>query len=47
MFTKENINEALKYYFGFESFKGNQEDIILSLLTVKDTFVIIPTVGCN
>ena len=45
MFTKENINEALKYYFGFESFKGNQEDIILSLLNGKDTFVIMPTGG--
>ena len=35
--------EALKYYFGFDSFKGNQEAIINNLLDKKDGFVIMPT----
>ncbi|HEX5625024.1 MAG TPA: ATP-dependent DNA helicase RecQ [Saprospiraceae bacterium] len=45
MFTKENIQDALKYHFGFESFKDNQEHIITSLLQGRDTFVIMPTGG--
>lgn len=39
------IHESLNYYFGFESFKDNQEFIIKSLLEGKDTFVIMPTGG--
>ncbi len=35
----------LKEYFGFESFKGNQEAIIMNLLDGKDTFVLMPTGG--
>jgi ATP-dependent DNA helicase RecQ len=45
MLTKDRINEALKFHFGFESFKGNQEKIIESVLNQKDTFVIMPTGG--
>lgn len=45
MFTKEIIHDALKYHFGFEAFKDNQEYIIDSLLRGKDTFVIMPTGG--
>ncbi|NQX91780.1 MAG: DNA helicase RecQ [Flavobacteriales bacterium] len=37
--------EALKKYFGFNQFKGEQEEIILSLLNGQDTFVIMPTGG--
>src|ERR1700754_5092078 len=35
----------LQEHFGFDSFKGNQEAIIKSLLSGKDTFVIMPTGG--
>jgi ATP-dependent DNA helicase RecQ len=36
---------ALKEYFGFETFKGNQEAIIENLLAENDTFVLMPTGG--
>lgn len=39
------IKEALSVYFGFESFKGNQEQIICSLLDGHDVFVLMPTGG--
>ena len=35
----------LKKFFGFNHFKGNQEDIVKSLLAGNDTFVIMPTGG--
>lgn len=37
--------EELKKYFGFSQFKGNQEEVIESLLKGHDTFVIMPTGG--
>ncbi len=37
--------EALQKYFGFKNFKGDQENIIKSLLDGVDTFVIMPTGG--
>ncbi len=37
--------DALHEHFGFDSFKGNQEKIIKSILSGKDTFVIMPTGG--
>ncbi len=39
------LTEALKEHFGFDTFKGNQKAIMLSLLSGKDTFVIMPTGG--
>ncbi len=39
------LSEALKHHFGFDKFKGNQEQIILNLLNGRDTFVIMPTGG--
>lgn len=41
----KTIQESLNYFFGFESFKDNQEFIITSLLDGKDIFVIMPTGG--
>ena len=43
--NKDNIAEALKLHFGFDSFKGNQHDIIKNVLDEKDTFVLMPTGG--
>ena len=43
--TTQTLHIALKKYFGFSKFKGNQEPVIQSLLDGKDTFVIKPTGG--
>ncbi len=42
---KQNLAEALKKYFGFDKFKGDQEAIIQNVLDGKDTFVLMPTGG--
>ena len=39
------LTQALKLHFGFDKFKGNQEAIMQSLLSGRDTFVIMPTGG--
>ena len=45
----ENIGEILhanlKKYFGFDTFKGNQKEIISNVLAGRDTFVLMPTGG--
>jgi ATP-dependent DNA helicase RecQ len=43
--SSATLTQALQENFGFDSFKGNQEAIIQSLLSGKDTFVIKPTGG--
>ncbi|MBO7116380.1 MAG: DNA helicase RecQ [Prevotella sp.] len=45
--AKKNVNltEALKKYFGFDKFKGDQEAIVQNVLDGKDTFVLMPTGG--
>lgn len=40
-----DLQEALKSYFGFDSFKHNQEAIIRSLLAGENVFVLMPTGG--
>ena len=45
MTEKRNLTEALKKYFGFDTFKGDQERIIQNLLDGNDTFVLMPTGG--
>ena len=40
-----NLTELLKRYFGFDSFKGDQEAIIKNVLSGHDTFVLMPTGG--
>src|SRR6056297_313043 len=40
-----SLKDYLKKYFGFDTFKGNQEVIIRSLLSGNDTFVVMPTGG--
>ncbi len=39
------LHDLLKKIFGFDSFKGNQEAIIRSVLAGENTFVIMPTGG--
>ena len=43
--TNLNLQEALKKYFGFNQFKGLQEQVITSIMNKEDTFVIMPTGG--
>ena len=43
--SSDALRDALRTYFGFDQFKGNQERIIQSVLSGKDTFVIKPTGG--
>ena len=43
--TTVSLKGALKTYFGFNQFKGEQEEIIQSVLDGNDTFVIMPTGG--
>jgi ATP-dependent DNA helicase RecQ len=40
-----DLNSALRHYFGFDQFKGEQEAIIRNVLNGKNTFVIMPTGG--
>ncbi|MEZ4840015.1 MAG: DNA helicase RecQ [Flavobacteriaceae bacterium] len=43
--TNLDLQQALKKYFGFDQFKGLQEDVIKSIIAKNDTFVIMPTGG--
>jgi ATP-dependent DNA helicase RecQ len=42
---QSDLSKRLQEQFGFDSFKDSQEEIIKSLLSGKDTFVIMPTGG--
>ena len=39
------LSSVLKHFFGFSNFRGLQEEVISTLLSGKDTFVIMPTGG--
>ena len=43
--SEVGIREALQKYFGFNSFKGEQQGIVQNVLKGNDTFVIMPTGG--
>lgn len=43
--TSELLHDSLQDHFGFDTFKGNQEAVIQSVLNGEDTFVIMPTGG--
>ncbi len=45
MTKNTDLTVALKRYFGFDKFKGNQEAIIQNVLNGRDTFVLMPTGG--
>ena len=46
MSIKQNsLQEALKHFFGFSTFKGLQEPVIESIMSGTNTFVIMPTGG--
>lgn len=40
-----DLIQHLKKHFGFEHFKGNQEEVIHNVLDGNDTFVLMPTGG--
>ncbi|THF50593.1 DNA helicase RecQ [Flavobacterium supellecticarium] len=43
--TEIDLHKELKKYFGFNQFKGLQEDVVRSIITGNNTFVIMPTGG--
>ena len=45
MAKQADLHESLKYYFGFDTFKGEQEEIIRTLMKGKNVFVLMPTGG--
>ena len=45
MISHEELVKALQHNFGFDTFKGNQEAIIRSVMEGKDSFVLMPTGG--
>lgn len=43
--SSEELHSNLKKFFGFDAFKGQQEDIILNLVNGNNSFVLMPTGG--
>ena len=42
---ENELYAGLKKYFGFSEFRGLQKDVVKSILSGQDTFVIMPTGG--
>lgn len=45
MYTSAALHSELKKHFGFDSFKGQQEVVIMHLMSGGDAFVLMPTGG--
>ncbi|MBR3473099.1 MAG: DNA helicase RecQ [Prevotella sp.] len=45
MMKEVNLAQKLKQYFGFDTFKGDQEAIVRNVLEGNDVFVLMPTGG--
>ncbi len=43
--SSEDLHRKLKEFFGFDSFKGEQEAIVMNLIEGHDSFVLMPTGG--
>ena len=43
--TSEYLHNQLKQFFGFDAFKGQQEEVIKNLMEGNDAFVLMPTGG--
>ena len=43
--TSADLHDKLRDFFGWEAFKGNQEEIIMHLIGGHDVFVLMPTGG--
>ena len=43
METNSDTLEALKYYYGFDGFLDNQEEVVEEILSGRDLCVIMPT----
>lgn len=43
--TRENLHQALQHYFGYDSFRLQQENIITTILSGNDVLAIMPTGG--
>lgn len=43
--TSDQLHTALKKYFGFNKFKGLQEQVVASIMSKRHTFAIMPTGG--
>ncbi len=45
MYEEISLTEKLQQYFGFDRFKGQQEEAVKNVLAGKNTFVLMPTGG--